>query len=148
MQGATLPEKLGNVWIIWLPFKNSGQWAAHFLEENVVAVQGKDAPTTPPPCIDGTSDALPVAHDEGYRWAIPITPAPSDQDIAAIKGGTIGLWVIGCITYRDAFNNRGVTPVCELYDAKAGAYPFCQVIANKPPPPKPNPEPQKPPAFP
>jgi hypothetical protein len=148
VQGASLPDKVGNTWVIWLPYKNSGQWIAHFVERNIVAIQGKVAPTTMPTCKEGTSDAIPVGHDEGYRWTIPITPTPNDQDIAAIKDGSIGLWILGCITYRDAFNNRLVTPVCEQYDAKAVWYPFCQVIANKPPRPEPNAEPNKPPAFP
>jgi hypothetical protein len=148
VQGASLPDKLDNVWIIWLPYKNSGQWAAHYIEPNIVAFQGKGAPTTIPTCTDGTNDVVPVAHDESYRWSIPITPPPSDKDIAAIKDGTTNLLIVGCITYRDAFNNRLVTPVCERYDAKAVGYPFCKVTSNQRPLPEPNAEPQRPPAFP
>ena len=54
---------------------------------------------------------------------------PATKTLPQSRAGPleIGLWVIGCITYRDAFNNRGGDAgACELYDARASRYPFCQ----------------------
>jgi hypothetical protein len=134
------------VWRVPLPYKNSGQWTAHYIRQNIVAFQGAKTAIAPN-CIDGVDDSVPVAPDEGYRWEITIIPPSTDKDIADIKNGTIPLFILGCITYRDALNNRAVTPVCEIYDAALNAYGFCQLIPNKEqqqPQAQPNPEPPKP----
>ena len=127
VRSASVPTKDGNEWLVFVPYKNSGQWVAHYVNPNIIAFQGKSPPPAPP-CTDSANDTgLPVAYDEGYEWHIPIEPPPADKDIAAILNGSTGLYVLGCVTYRDALGNHGSSAVCESYDARIKAYGFCEL---------------------
>jgi hypothetical protein len=52
---------------------------------------------------------------DGYQWTTQISSPPSQDQINDVYKGTLGLFVVGCIGYRDDLGNSYTTPICQVY---------------------------------
>ena len=129
MNTAILTQDAAKNWGVSFPYKNSGRWPARYVEVHVQSYiappikSGSAIGTAALSCDPADEDSLPMGPQDGYQWTAELSPPPSQDQITDIHRGTLGLYLVGCIGYRDDLGNPYRTPVCQVYIPNANDAP-------------------------